>query len=109
MLNRRPEGKRNEEHELKFALPASALDRLQEAGVLRGLKPASKRLRTVYYDTPDHLLHREGYSLRLRHAGGAVVQTLKHTDGKGGGFIRLETEWQVETDTPDLDRIVVDR
>jgi len=57
------------EFELKVELTKSDVKRLigtdGAAGI--GMGPATtKRLRSIYYDTPEHDLHAKGISLRVR-------------------------------------------
>ncbi len=53
----------------------------------------------VYYDTPDGLLSKQRYSLRLRKLDHGCIATLKGPgEGQGGLFKR--DEWEVETTDP---------
>jgi len=55
-----------------------------------------KRLVNTYYDTPGNELNGQRIALRLRQAGGRIIQTLK-TQGEfvNGAHKRNEWEWQV--------------
>ena len=57
---------------------------------------ARRQLINRYYDTPDTELNRQRIALRLRHAGGRILQTLK-TQGEfvNGAHKRNEWEWEV--------------
>jgi triphosphatase len=93
-----------EEVELKFTVPASQTEVVQQrlpcAKPGAGHKAARKRLRSVYYDTPDLALRRRGISLRVRHVDGRRLQTVK-CDGAGPAG-RLECEHEIAGDHPDL-------
>jgi inorganic triphosphatase YgiF len=63
-------------------------------------KPARREL-TTYFDTDDLLLHRHGYSLRIRRSDGQIVQTLKQAAEKSAIVLRRnEWEWQLKTGRP---------
>ncbi|HEX6136242.1 MAG TPA: CYTH and CHAD domain-containing protein [Casimicrobiaceae bacterium] len=93
-----------QEIELRLATTAAALRRLPRCAALTSLDvstPATHRLLSVYWDTPDLRLHASGLALRLRRTdNGAWVQTLKaqtrvpHT--------RDEFEGPVAGERPDL-------
>lgn len=55
-----------------------------------------KRLVNTYYDTPGNELNSQRIALRLRQAGGRIIQTLK-TQGEfvNGAHNRNEWEWEV--------------
>jgi triphosphatase len=97
------------ELELKVELSASDMKRL--AGELPdvdlGLGPiSSKKLRTIYFDTPTHSLHARGISLRLRNQNGGWLQTLKADRQLAEGVSNaVELEVRLETDRPDVARI----
>jgi triphosphatase len=60
------------------------------------LKHASrKRIETSYYDTPDHILERQGYVLRLRKGDGAPLLSVKQA---GGAIVRKEWECRISGD-----------
>ena len=72
------------EIELKFQIPAASRDALARA-VREAEAAAVVRLQARYVDTPERLLGRHGFALRLRHEGDGWVQTLK---GRGDGMLR---------------------
>lgn len=85
-----------QETELKLTFPAAAADRVQAA--LARAAPTVEDLGavdllSVYYDTPDHLLRRRGYALRLRREEGRWYQTLKGAGEVQEGLHRRE-EWE---------------
>jgi triphosphatase len=88
------------ETELKFKLGEGAMTALSKHPKLS--KPARKsRLRSVYFDTPEHDLRNAGYSLRVREKDGAFVQTVKRS-GEASSFKRDEWEFLVEGVKVDL-------
>jgi inorganic triphosphatase YgiF len=98
----------SQEIELKFELDPATLGKLEQKLIVRrGAKAAgpSQTLRSVYYDTPDHQLHKAGFTLRIREAGGKRIQTVK---GEAVG-VASRGEWEVELKTPGLDLKAVAR
>jgi triphosphatase len=82
------------EIELKLSLPPAAAARLARHPLLRGVKPESRRLRSVYLDTPGGDLLRRGAALRVRQAGRQWLQTLKVASESVGALSR-RPEWEV--------------
>jgi inorganic triphosphatase YgiF len=78
----------NTEFELKLEVPPARAKAVRAA--LARLRPASEKLRAIYFDTPERLLQREGLALRLRSENGRWVQTLKGDSGRS--LERLEHE-----------------
>ena len=77
------------EIELKLTLPAPDALKLQRLPLLRTLgarKVGKRRLVSIYFDTPDQMLHRHDLALRLRHVGRRWIQTLKTGGRNLGGF-----------------------
>ena len=97
------------EIELKLEVADGNLARLRRHPLVRALakgRASTRRLRTVYYDTQERDLAREGLALRVRSAGREHVQALKSEAGSSGGlFVRGEWEARVPGLAPDLDRI----
>jgi inorganic triphosphatase YgiF len=91
------------EFELKLDLTKAELDRLAGNPKLHSAGAASRKiLRSVYYDTPDHRLHAEGISLRVRGDGKSFIQTVKlDTDLKNGISNPVEVEDAVAGGKPD--------
>ena len=100
------------ELELKLTLPVKEAGRLARQPAVRDAlagTPRTTRLLTVYYDTPDRMLAREGMALRVRHVGKRRIQTLKiATPGGDGEALKSHDEWSaaIRGDTPDLTRLV---
>jgi len=90
------------ERELKFELSKSDVQRLGgelPVGDLSVGAAATKKLRTVYFDTPKHDLHAAGISLRLRRQNGGWRQTVKADQHVADGVSN-----PVELEAPSLAR-----
>ena len=91
------------ENELKFDVSPNDLQKLAAS---RSLRPADGRLAkhkylvSTYFDTPKHILKRNGVSLRVRQAGKRRIQTIKTANGIAFG--RGEWEHELEGSEPDL-------
>ena len=98
-----------QELELKVELDKSDVDRLAgepAAGDLSIGPVATKELRTVYFDTPEHDLHAAGISLRLRRQNGGWRQTVKVDRHVEGGMSNpIELQALVEEERPDIRKI----
>lgn len=77
------------EYELKFSADAATQDRIYAAHPGPWV---TLHMHTTYYDTPDSVLSRRKWMLRLRLENGRSVCTLK-TPGSNG-----RNEWEVECD-----------
>ncbi len=77
------------------------LDALRAHPLLSALT-APRRLKSVYFDTPDLALRAAGFALRIRLDGRRHVQTVKTLGGGAGLYDRGEWEHQVDGPTPDL-------
>lgn len=92
------------EIELKLLVDADRMAHFNTAPVIAANarnKGARKHLKSVYYDTPEHLLRRSGLSLRVRQSGARFVQTVK-TDAADDPLRRGEWEASVPSLAPDL-------
>ncbi|MGB1026502.1 MAG: CYTH domain-containing protein, partial [Rhodospirillaceae bacterium] len=97
-----------QEQELKLSGSLEALDAVLALPLMRtasGRKPAARKLRSIYFDTPDQVFRQAGYSLRVRQEGRKQVMTLKGSEPEPGGLAglrqRLEWETVVSGPTPD--------
>ena len=93
------------ETELKLRIDPGQLARPKRQALLKLYsvsRPVTRRLQNIYYDTPKLDLHKSGMALRLRHAGGQWLQTLK-----GGGSVQAglhqRNEWEVPVKRAALD------
>ena len=92
------------ETELKLDLDPSAVARLMCHPLLAGALAKTEELDSVYFDTDRHALHKDGFSLRIRHIGDRRVQTIKADQGTAAGlFVRPEWEREIDGDVPVLD------
>jgi len=97
------------EVELKLLIAPDDASRLRRftlpEGWLHGA-PTRKNLLSLYFDTPDFSLRRQGIALRVRRDGRRWIQTVK-----GGGSVqaglhsRFELETPVAHDHPDFTKI----
>jgi triphosphatase len=92
------------ELELKLAaapadLPSVRRKLLELAGRERAARTS---LTSVYYDTPDRQLRRQGVSLRVRRGNHRFVQTVKHENAGTLPLLRAEWEDAVTGALPDL-------
>jgi triphosphatase len=93
------------EIELKLALAPEEMARIATRACLstgRRAEPASKRLSSVYYDTPDFTLSSQGISARVRRTGSGFVQTVKSAGSTVSGLFDRD-EWEVPLKSPNLD------
>src|SRR5262245_4339675 len=92
------------EIELRFSVRPEDLARLKKAQP-RGFEagpPATRRLSSVYYDTPDYDFAKAGLSLRVRKAGRQYVQTVKDENAGALASERGEYECKINSAKPDL-------
>jgi inorganic triphosphatase YgiF len=98
-----------EEIELKLALSPHQVGLLRRDPTLKAQalkQPVTRRLFSIYYDTPDLRLSQAGMALRVRRIGRGFVQTLKVAGNEGGGHQQhMEFEQPVPTEQPDLAQI----
>ncbi|MBI2313960.1 MAG: CYTH and CHAD domain-containing protein [Betaproteobacteria bacterium] len=97
------------ELELKLSLApgdAAKLARHPLLDPLSASRPASRRLTSVYYDTPGFALWTAGYALRVRRVGRRWVQTAKG-EGRVAAGLHQRREWEapVAGSNPDLEKL----
>jgi len=92
------------EVELKLLLAPEDLSAVRKHAAitpLRAGRARRERLVSVYYDTPDAALAREGIAFRVREAGGRWIQTVKGGGGAAAGLHqREEHEWPLPGAAP---------
>jgi len=97
---------RTREIELKLELRPEDAARLLRSARLRPLaqgRAATRSLRTLYFDTRELALARQGIALRVRRDGRRLVQTLKaRGTPRGAHFDRIELEAAATSEQPDL-------
>lgn len=92
-----------DEVELKLEIASEDAGRFETSGLVAGAPKKTRQIST-YFDTPDHLVAKAGFSLRIRRSGKKRVQTIKADGASAAGlFIRSEWERAAENDTPVLD------
>ncbi|TCU68350.1 inorganic triphosphatase YgiF [Bradyrhizobium sp. R2.2-H] len=92
------------EIELKLLVDADRMAHFGAAPVIAANarnKGSHKRLKSIYYDTPERALRRAGLSLRVRQSGTRFVQTVK-SDVVDDPLRRGEWEASVPSLAPDL-------
>lgn len=95
----------NQEVELKLLAEPTDLARLRRQAWLKPLRRGralTRRLDSVYFDTPGHALLAAGVALRVRSVGRRRIQAVKTTGTPiGGAFARGEWECEIDGDRPD--------
>src|SRR5262249_42870031 len=95
---------RTSEIELKLLVDADRLADFNDAPIVATKarnKGTRRHLKSVYYDTPERTLWRNGLSLRVRQSGARFVQTVK-TELEGNPLQRGEWEANVASIAPDV-------
>ena len=98
----------SQEIEIRFAAPERALKRIAKISALQGFeigRAATRRLSTVYYDTPELSLSKAGLCLRVRKKGRGFVQTVKDESSGALASERHEYACEIPSAEPDLNRI----
>lgn len=97
------------EIELKLRIAAADIPRLRRHRLVRqhGIGRAiTRKLASIYYDTPDLALLKAGISLRVRRMSGGWFQSIK-TAGKASGGLHDRQEWEdlLHRGQPDFSKI----
>jgi triphosphatase len=97
------------EIELKLRLAASDIPRLRRHRLVRQHcigRPVSRKLTSIYYDTPHLDLLKAGISLRVRRMSGGWFQSIK-TAGKASDGLHDRQEWEdlLHRGAPDFAKI----
>ncbi len=97
------------EIELKLLVDPSDVPRLFRHPALKDhtrQQLPTQRLLSVYYDTPDLILHKSKTAVRLRKVGKRWIQTVK-TEGRVSAGLHERPEWEYETaeNTLNFDRL----
>jgi inorganic triphosphatase YgiF len=95
------------ETELKLRVPPTAIQRLVTAPVFkRATREPAQKLTSVYYDTPELDLCRNGAALRVRRDGDRYIQCVKWGGAARAGLHeRNEIEVELPGPDPDLSKI----
>jgi triphosphatase len=88
------------EYELKFELDAADARKIETHPLLAESVAETRKLSSVYFDTPDFALRKAAVALRVRDTGRGHVQTIKVAGPQL--FDRLEWEHPVPGFDPDL-------
>ena len=93
------------ETELKLRITPEHLNRLKRHPLLKTLatsRATTRKVYSVYYDTPDLELQRRAMALRLRCSGKQWLQTLKGDGGVQAG-LHQRNEWETPVGGKSLD------
>ncbi|RAU21541.1 inorganic triphosphatase [Paramagnetospirillum kuznetsovii] len=66
------------------------------------VQPRTRRLSSIYFDTPDFALAAAGVSLRVRDVETGHVQTVK-TAGTAASGLFVRPEWEIDLSSPQVD------
>lgn len=97
------------EIELKLRIAANDIPRLRRHRLVRQHcteRPVTRKLTSIYYDTPDLVLLNAGISLRVRRMSGGWFQSIK-TAGKASDGLHDRQEWEdlLQRGQPDFNKI----
>ncbi len=99
------------EIELKLRVAPDDMSRLKSCSAITDRSigvETKKKLRSVYFDTPDFDLKARKLALRVRHDGPRKIQTVKSESRSGLVSDRAECEVELWSDRPNID-LVTDR
>jgi inorganic triphosphatase YgiF len=85
----------SDEVELKFDVEPASVEALRATPILANAPARSHESVSLYFDTSDGALRRNGISLRVRRSGGRNVQTAKRKRGNAAGLF-IREEWEAE-------------
>lgn len=91
-----------QEIELKLEIDPENLPLLREDPLFASAQTHSADEVTIYYDTRRRVLHKHGFTLRVRNTQGRFVQTIKTMTTSVGLISRDEIESEVLGGEPDL-------
>lgn len=92
----------SQEIELKLEVNPDDLPLIRQQPLFAHAECHSLDQVTVYYDTPETRLKKNGFTLRVRSVGGRFVQTVKRITDSVGLVSREEIECEVRSMKPDL-------
>ena len=91
------------EVELKLQIAPDAVEAFASSDLLVG-EPKQLQLQATYFDTPEQILRKHGFSLRIRRENDKLIQTLKGTSKSAVGlFARPEWEQVIPSETLVID------
>lgn len=90
-----------EELELKLSMRPESVDTLQAYLATKGVILQPRTLNDTYFDTPNRIVQRAGFGLRIRNADGRMVQTIKQSVDAAGLYARGEWSTTIRSSTPD--------
>ncbi|MDR2876237.1 MAG: CHAD domain-containing protein [Methylobacillus sp.] len=95
-----------DEIELKLRVRAADLPRLRRHPALKTAQPVTRRLVSIYYDTPDLALLDADLSLRVRRMSGQWFQAVKSA-GHALAGLHQRAEWEdiIARGSPDFSKI----
>jgi len=90
------------EVELKLQLRPGSRAILEACDAFADPKATHRHQVTTYFDTPDSVLSRAGFALRVRQSGDSHIQTVKsRANRRGLATSRSEWEWPIGGNRPD--------
>ncbi len=99
------------EVELKLAITPAQLETLKVHPDFRELlkAPKNKKIDSVYFDTGDFALRRQGVSWRIRQSGAETQQTIKVSGHPSGAALLTRSEWEEPIDghTPNFGQTAI--
>lgn len=97
------------ETEMKLLIDESLVGKLDDLQLLDRVtvgRPTVQTQKDVYFDTAGYDLMSNGMGLRIRHAGGKRIQTLKAGGSVQSGLHqRNEWEAEIDADSPDVESL----